>query len=123
MEIFHRFLKDIILVLQIHKIVFTPVTLPRKAVSSYFCLFFCIVKFLMLFNFLRTIKLLHIMFFFLFLLVLIRRLHYKRNFWQYLLLYWEPFCGFLALILGYAPLFLRVYLISSYDILYRCFSC
>ena len=65
-------LKSIILVNQIHKIVFTSVDLPRGAVLDYFfCPFLCIVTFLAFLYFFRTIHLLHITFSQMFLVLLI----------------------------------------------------
>ena len=63
METFvHGLLKGIILLIQIQKIVFTPVTLPREALVRFCNSNLCIVTFLMFLNFLRTIQLVHITF-------------------------------------------------------------
>ena len=63
LEALHRPLKGIILVTQMHKIVFTLITLPMGLYWVIFCPSLCTVTFFMFLYFLRTIQLLHINFF------------------------------------------------------------
>ena len=98
------YLGGIILVVQMHKIVFTLVTLSRGAVLGYFCTFIRIVTFLCSsfswepLNYFTQI-------FLQMLSVLLSTT--KESFSQHLPFCWKLFWGILRLILGYVPVFLK----------------
>ena len=113
--IFHCFLKKdnnlplgylggIILVFQMHKIVFTLVSLPKGAVLGYFCTFIFNVTFLCFsfswdpLNYFTSIFLQ---------MLLVLLCITKESFSQYLPLCRKPFWGTLRLILGYILVFLK----------------
>ena len=63
-------LKDIIPVVQMHKIIFTPVTLPNKAFWRYFLHIFVFRCFFIFLYFLRTFQLIYVIFLQIFLILL-----------------------------------------------------
>ena len=114
-------LEGIILVFQMHKIIFLRVP-PLRAVLCYFFAHICIlIPFFLFFFFLRTILLLHIIFY--------RRSWYysedfptKKNFFHHLLICREPYWGILMLILRVCSSILEYCSpILSHKILYRYF--
>ena len=72
-------LEGIILVVQVHKIIFTPIALPRGIILRYFFDNFCVFIFFFFLYFLRIIQLLHIKFFTNILSITLRITSLKKN--------------------------------------------
>ena len=101
-------LEGIILVFQMHKIIFLPVPPPIRAIFCYFFAHICVlIPFFLFFFFLRTILLLHIIFFTDVLGITQRIAPPRKTFFIIYSSVGSHIEVFWCLFWGYAPLFLR----------------